>query len=594
MLISLLLGAVSALAATKPNVLFLFADDLDLHLGSLEFLPSVQDRIQARGITFNNHYATVALCCPSRVALLRGQHAHNTNITSVAAPGGGYDKWRLSGEDSSYLPHWLAEAGYRTSYHGKLMNAYSTYNYWFSPKGWDYFDGLLDPYTYIYNTPVFSINGARPVYYPQAHQTDVLRAKAADRLKELLKTPDEPWFLALATVAPHQQFNSTGRYPPVPATRHENHYPGLRAPRSPNFNPVVQKKPSWIGELPFMDDASISFSDDTYRRRAQSLKAVDEAINHLLDILEESGQLESTYIVFSSDHGYHTGNHRVPAGKTLPYREDTNVPFIISGPGIKHGISTNLPSSHVDLAPTFLALAGLDTSFFPKVLDGRSLVPYWRSDTSFHVTAPETVNIEFWGSSLIEATGLNLTIADTRNTYKTLRILGDGYGYLYSHWCTNETELYDTETDPYELNPLDLQAHSRLVNRLNGVLLVTKTCEKNSCRNPWKALHPDGTVQTLSQALHCQYDDYYANLPLVAFNECLQYQLAENEEPFFPGFIPQRGFGQQYRNKSATDGISSTISPPASIPEEGHWGAYYESLDILNKRARELNDEELA
>jgi len=321
----------------QPNILFLFTDDQDLDLGSMQYLPTVRSQIVEQGFTAQNHYATVALCCPSRVALLRGQHAHNTNNTYVNAPGGGYDKFRLSGEDNDYLPHWLKKAGYHSEYIGKLMNQYGPYNYNFTPKGWDHFDGLLDPYTYIYNTPVFSTNGARPVYYAKHHQTDVIRAKAVDRLTQLVANTSQPWYLQVSTVAPHQQFNTSGRYPPVPATRHQNLYPGLQAPRTPNFNPAQQDKPSWIGKLPQMNDTQIAFSDATYRGRAQALAGIDELIGNLLDILEQAGQLDNTYIMFSADHGYHVGQHRIPAGKTLPYREDTHVPFYVRGPGIENG-----------------------------------------------------------------------------------------------------------------------------------------------------------------------------------------------------------------------------------------------------------------
>lgn len=86
-----------------------------------------------------------------------------------------------------------------------------------------------------------------------------------------------------------------------------------------------------------MDDEAIAYSDEVYRRRAQVLTGLDEMVEDLLDVLEEAGQLENTVIVFSSDNGFHIGNHRIPAGKTLPYREDTHVPFFISGPGIPKG-----------------------------------------------------------------------------------------------------------------------------------------------------------------------------------------------------------------------------------------------------------------
>ena len=80
--------------------------------------------------------------------------------------------------------------------------------------------------------------------------------------------------------------------------RHENLYPGLKAPRTPNFNPVNHKKPSWVGELPLMDDASIAFSDETYRRRAQALAGVNEMIHELLDILEAEGEKRPLAYIF--------------------------------------------------------------------------------------------------------------------------------------------------------------------------------------------------------------------------------------------------------------------------------------------------------
>lgn len=86
-----------------------------------------------------------------------------------------------------------------------------------------------------------------------------------------------------------------------------------------------------------MNDSEIAFSDATYRARAQALAGVDELAGNLLDILEQAGQLDNTYTMFSTDHGYHVGQHRVPAGKTLPYREDTHVPFYVRGPGISPG-----------------------------------------------------------------------------------------------------------------------------------------------------------------------------------------------------------------------------------------------------------------
>lgn len=519
------------------------------------------------------------------MALLRGQHAHNTNVTYVSAPGGGYEKFVLSGQDKDYLPQWLKAAGYSTSYLGKLMNQYGYYNYDIAPKGWDHFDGLLDPYTYIYNTPIFSLNGARPRYYQRSHQTDVLRAKAVSHLHTLINS-GQPWYFTVAAVAPHQQFNETGQWPPVPATRHQHLFPGLKAPRTKNFNPAVQRKPSWVGQLPVMDQSAIDFADDTYRRRAQALQGVNEMFHELLDILEAAGELENTYIVFSSDHGYHIGQHRVVAGKMLPYKEDTNVPFIIRGPGVPRGQKTQLPSNHVDIAPTLLGFAGVAEEKQPVFLDGRDLSDYWKP-AGIAPEKVETVNIEFWGFGLIEtATGGG----QSGNTYKTVRVVSKEYGYLYSHWCTNETELYDTVADPYELTPIPVEAAPRLHSRLNALLLTTKSCERDSCRNPWSTLHPDGGVSTLADALDPKFDAFYESLPRVAFRECLNYLLKENEAPFYPKNVE---FGEKYRDKEATDGLFTGSTGPVRVPGVGNFGDKYEPLEVIEERARCLTDDEL-
>ncbi|KAI0738200.1 alkaline-phosphatase-like protein [Daedaleopsis nitida] len=614
-----LLLTARAATAKQPNILFLFTDDQDLLLGSMNYMDAITERVQSKGFTFENHHATVSLCCPSRVAILRGQHAHNTNNTFVSAPGGGYNKFVLSGEDRDYLPHWVKRAGYRAEYIGKLMNAYSTDNYAIAPKGWDHFDGLLDPYTYIYLTPAFSLNGQKPVYY-QEHQTDVIRAKAYGPIN--LSYGGEPWYLTVAPTSPHQQFNDkplttrvpqqTGMWPPVPLERHMNLYPGLQAPRTPNFNPATQNKPSWIGELPVMDETSIAFSDETYRRRAQAITGVNEMFHELLDILEDAGELNNTYVIFSADHGYHVGQHRVPAGKMLPYREDTQVPFIISGPGIPHG-NTSLPSNHVDIAPTLLTFLGLPQDQWPKFFDGRDLSPYWSAnEEQLRATlnpAPESLLIEFWGPGAIEATGLNLDkTSDLRNTYKTIRIVGADYGYLYTYWCTNQTELYDTVADPYELSPLDLSApaNAPVVSRLNGLLLAAKSCEQDGCRAPWSILHPDGSVRTLKDALASKYDAFYASLPEVHFKTCLLVQSRFNEQPFYPftdGVGPS--LGSKFRQPTDDYGVNDTSSStPAKrriagrgtpfVPlEEGHRGAVYRGPEAIEATKREFTDEEL-
>ncbi|KAL2287120.1 hypothetical protein FJTKL_06121 [Diaporthe vaccinii] len=150
-------------------------------------MPALQEHLVAKGTSFTNHYATIAICCPSRVSLMRGQAAHNTNNTQVNGPGGGYPKFVRAGEDDDYLPHWLVWAGYQAEYIGKRYNRNSLLSYSPAPKGWSHIDVLLDPYINVHNSVVMSEDGATPTYYHGWQRTDVLRVKALARLEHLIE-----------------------------------------------------------------------------------------------------------------------------------------------------------------------------------------------------------------------------------------------------------------------------------------------------------------------------------------------------------------------------------------------------------------------
>ena len=204
LLLPALLGVGFAAAQQKPNIVFIITDDQDLHLGSLETMEVVQREIVGKGTSFSNHWATTAQCCPSRTSILRGQQAHNTNITDVKEPGGNYDKWVAAGLDENYLPHWLGNAGYHTEYMGKLINNLNLANYNKPvPKGWTNIDMLIEPYMYDFQNPLFSWNGDRPVKYTDWHQLDVMRIKAVNRIKDMA-SKDKPFFYGIAPTAPRK------------------------------------------------------------------------------------------------------------------------------------------------------------------------------------------------------------------------------------------------------------------------------------------------------------------------------------------------------------------------------------------------------
>lgn len=156
--------------------------------------------------------------------------------------------------------------------------------------------------------------------------------------------------------------------------------------------------------------------------------------------LDDAGILDNTYVFYSSDNGYHIGQHRLQPGKECGFETDVNVPLIVRGPGVPKGKTSDIVTSHTDLAPTFLSLIGGDLR---EDFDG-AVIPVHSHDLAVHETEEirnEHVNIEYWGFALSEG------IYDQRlilnNTYKALRLIGDGYNFYYSVWCNGEHELYD-------------------------------------------------------------------------------------------------------------------------------------------------------
>lgn len=113
----------------RPNIVFILTDDQDLRLNSLDYVPSIQKHLLSQGTFYTRHYCTVALCCPSRVSLWTGKTAHNTNVTDVTPPYGGYPKFVSQGLNNNFLPIWLQDAGYNTYYTGKLFNSHTVNNY---------------------------------------------------------------------------------------------------------------------------------------------------------------------------------------------------------------------------------------------------------------------------------------------------------------------------------------------------------------------------------------------------------------------------------------------------------------------------------
>ncbi|KAF5967165.1 arylsulfatase precursor [Fusarium coicis] len=591
---------VAVSTSTKPNIVFLLTDDQDIRLGSLEYQNVVQRLLIQQGVSFTNHHVTTAVCCPSRATLLKGQLAHNTNITHVRSPGGDYEKWILAKQDEEYMPQLMKKAGYRTEYIGKFLNGYSLFNYDTPPKGWDHVDGLMDPYNAAFNTVVMSKNGGVPMHYPGYHQTDVIRAKALDRL-EYLTNQKDPWLLFLAPTSPHVD---NGKKYVEPLARYWDDSEDVKAPRQPHWNPdqkVQNQKSYWIKNLPPMNETQIEWADMSYRRRIQSLRGIDEIIEDSVKYLESKGEMNNTYFIYTSDNGYHVGQFRSGAGKSTPYADDSNVPLVIRGPGIKPGLSSTLPGTHTDLLPTLLDIAKLQKNHWPAFLDGRSLLPQWKKphkrdhDAGLGI-AKEIINIEHWGFGTIEAPAPDSFFPTS--TYKTIRLAGDGIGWLYVMWCTGEAELYDILADPYEMANLINSTESRIketINRFNALVLYMKSCGASSCQDPWGNFHLPKhlkPIKTFKQAMQHQYDSFFAQFPTFTFAECMDYQYAPNETPFYP---PESiSLGSQFRQR--TDNYVLTLPKTwikANAKPAGGWDQRHVTISKITETARYITKEEI-
>lgn len=435
----------------------------------------------------------------------------------------------------------------------------------------------------------------------------MIQSYSIDRI-EYLTSQEKPFFLAIAPSTPHVE---NEKQQCIPLTRHASDFEDVTAPRVANWNPpgeIQHQKGSWLRTLPLMNESVQAYADHSFRQRIRALQGVDEIIEDVVNKLEEKGILDTTYIIFTTDNGYHIGNHRIPAGKATFYAEDSNLPFVVRGPGVPVGKTSKIPGAHLDLAPTFLKIAGLPKDEWPPFLDGQSLLQQWHHPDSSTGkgsgggNAKETLNVEFWGLCIVEApNAAELGVPFKTNSYKTLRIVGEDESWLYSYWCTGEIELYNTAEDPYELTNLAFnptREHARLIDRLNAILLVTKSCAENTCRQPWALLQPGrrkDEILSLRQAMNTKYDRFFSEFPRVAFKECMMYQDIENEKPFYPPLSETGALGQKYRKstdnyQSEGEGGTRYLESPGSY---GSWEQRHATLADIEKSAREVADGEI-
>jgi N-acetylglucosamine-6-sulfatase len=437
-------GAAAQPAGHRPNVLLILTDDQTLE--SMRVLQKTQRLLGQEGTTFASAFVSYPVCCPSRATLLTGQYAHNHKVMANKPPDGGYGRL----DHSNTLPVWLQAAGYETAHVGKYLNGYKGPEV---PPGWSHWFGLADPSTYeLYDYTV--IDGGRPVHYGHAeedYQTDVLAARA----EEILRQMDEPFFLSVAPVAPHQErSDESGKgTPPRPAPRHLGRFANEPLPPGASFNEAdVQDKPPHIQKLRPLGEARKAQILRTYRSQLESLLAIDDLVERLVDTLEETGRLDATVILFTSDNGFFHGQHRIPDGKLLPYEEAIHVPLIVRGGGFPAGATARQPVSNVDLAPTIVSLTGATAR---RKMDGHDLLPL-ALDPSLGQDRALFFEV--------------LSRNRSRPSYEAVRTAR----WMWIEYRNGSRELYDMQADPLQLQsrhkaPGLAKVRADLARRLAGL-----------------------------------------------------------------------------------------------------------------------------
>lgn len=442
-------AAAESVPGERPNVLFIISDDLNNAIGTYGH-PIVKtphiDRLAARGVRFDRAYCQFPLCGPSRNSFLTGLYPNSSGILRNA------QIFRQTIPSHVSLPQTFRQHGYFAArigklYHYNVPNSIGTNGHddpgsWeleLNPAGCDRLNEEPDIFTL---TPG-QFGGTLSWYASprgDAFHTDGLNAADAEWVLERCgKRKERPFFLAVGFFRPHTPYVSPQAY--------FQQYPREQMP-------VVQGVAEDQKDLPAPALGSYKreqdkLTDDLRRECLQayyaSISFMDVQVGRVLDALDRSGLSDRTIIVFTSDHGYHNGEHGLWQKMSL-FEESARVPLIIVAPGVaKKGGVAGTPVGMIDLYPTLAELAGVKA---PANLQGQSLVPILEDPS-----APGR------GWTLTQVTrgsagGVKRAAGAAGNRY---------FGYSlrtprwrYTEWDEGKRgrELYDHDRDPKELTNL--------------------------------------------------------------------------------------------------------------------------------------------
>ena len=452
-------AAGKAGAATRPNIVVIVVDDMrfdEYGAGGHPYLETPHiDALAASGATFSNAYHTTPLCSPNRACILTGQYASRHGI--------------IDNTSRSYASHRLAtfarelqRAGYETAHVGKWhMGNDPTprpgYDYWVSFAGQG---DITDPELFE-NGRLQRVPG---------YITDLLTDRA---IEFATRARSKPFMVYIGHKAIHPQIvqrddgtlDVSTNQGFIPAERHRGKYAGKVFKRRPNYGlsaadragkPVLAaaldaKHSSGIARQFGAEVLDEQVSEETIQSRAEMMLAVDDGLGRLRAALQEKGLIENTLFVFMSDNGSFFGEHGLSVERRFPYEESIKSPLIISHRAAIEPRRVDAFALSIDIAPTLLEAARAE---IPRSVQGRSLLPH---ALGARERGREAFLVEYYGHENPFPWIANID-------YRAVR-LGR---YKYIRWIREDEahELYDLETDPFELrNIVADPAHAATVAR---------------------------------------------------------------------------------------------------------------------------------
>lgn len=443
-------------AESRPNVLFIISDDLNNSLGCYGH-PLVQsphiDRLAGRGVRFERAYCQFPLCGPSRNSMLTGLYPNSTGILRNA------QIFRQTIPRQLSLSQAFRRSGYFAArigklYHYNVPNSIGTNGHddpgsWeleLNPAGCDRLIEQPDIFSLVPNAFGGTLSWYASPREDRLH-TDGLMARDAEWvLERCARDRERPFFLAVGFFRPHTPYVAPKEY--------FAKYPLEAMPVINEFEADQQDIPKLgLGSHKKEHDKL----NDRLRREAMqayfaSVTFMDAQVGRILDKLQELGLAENTIVVFTSDHGYHLGEHGLWQKMSL-FEESARVPLIIAAPDkAKSGSVAATPVGLIDLFPTLCSLCRVAA---PGNLQGQDL-----SEMLSDPTKPG----RGWTISQVTRGGMNNTVFG--HTIRTA-------DWRYTEWDSGRQgrELYDHRIDPQEITNLaDLPAHAATVKQLSETL----------------------------------------------------------------------------------------------------------------------------